>query len=100
MVNCLFLIPKSADPRAVDAFLSGRFLPGLKQVAGVRSRSVSEGELMCPAGPQIPYARVINASFASLCDAIASRQSASGQSDNEELRRFGVQVLMYESKEI
>ncbi len=96
MVNCLFLIPKSADAKAVDAFLSERFLPGLKQVPGVRSLSVSEGDLMGPAGPQIPYARVITASFGSLGD----RQSLAGQSDNAELQRFGVQVLMYQAKEI
>jgi hypothetical protein len=100
MVNCLFLIPKSADAKAVDAFLSERFLPGLKQVPGVRSLNVSEGDLMGPAGPQIPYAKVITASFGSLGDAMSARQSPAGQSDNAELQRFGVQVLMYQAKEI
>jgi hypothetical protein len=100
MVNCLFLIPNSADAKAVDAFLSERFLPGLKQVPGVHSLSVSEGDLMGAAGPQIPYAKVITASFGSLGDAMAARQSLAGQSDNAELQRFAVQVLMYQAKEI
>ena len=100
MVNVLVLIPKSADANAVDAFVSERFLPGLKQAPGVRSLSVSEGDLMGPAGPQIPYAKVITASFGSLTDALAARQSRAGQSDEDEMRRFGVQVFMYETREI
>jgi len=31
---------------------------------------------------------------------MAVRQSPAGQSDNEELKRLGTQVLMYEAKEI
>src|SRR5437867_9608324 len=64
----------------MDVFLSERFLPGLKQVPGVRSLSVSEGDLMGPAGPQIPYVKVIAASFGSLGDAMAARQTPAGQS--------------------
>jgi hypothetical protein len=100
MVNVLFLIPKSADAKALEDFLSERFLPGLKQVPGVRSLSVSEGDLMGPAGPQIPYSKVVMATFGSLGDAMAARQSLAGESDNEALRQFGVQVLMYQAKEI
>ena len=55
---------------------------------------------MGPAGPQIPYAKVVAATFGSLGEAMAARQSFAGQSNNEELQRFAVQVLMYESKEI
>ena len=61
---------------------------------------MSEGGLMGPAGPQIPYAKVVGATFGSVGEAMAARQSFAGQSNNAELRRFGVQVLMYESKEI
>jgi len=99
MVTVLFLIPKSADATEVDAFVSDR-LPTLKQFPGLRSLSVSDGDLMGPAGSQIPYAKVIAASFGSLGEAMAVRQSPAGQSDNEELKRLGTQVLMYEAKVI
>ncbi|MDP9274914.1 MAG: hypothetical protein M3O99_04885 [Chloroflexota bacterium] len=90
----------TVELRSIFTRRSERFLPGLKQVPGIGSLSVSEGDLMGPAGAQIPYAKVINASFGSLGEAMAARQSQAGQSDNEELRRFGVQVLMYQTKEI
>ena len=54
---------------------------------------------MGPAGPQIPYSKVVIATFGSLGDAMAARQSLAGESDNEALRQFGVQVLMYQAKE-
>jgi hypothetical protein len=41
MVNCLFLIPKSADAKAVDAFLSGRLLPALNSWARPARRSLT-----------------------------------------------------------
>jgi hypothetical protein len=99
MVIVMFLFPKSADATEVDALVRERLLPSLR-TSGARSVTESEGDLMGPAGPQIPYAKVVVSTFDSLGDAMASRESPEGQAGREQLKRLGAQVLLYEAKAV
>jgi hypothetical protein len=84
MVVVIFLFPKSADPAEVETLVRDGLLPGL-QTSRARSVTESEGDLMGSAGAQIPYAKVVVATFDSLGDAMASRESREGEAGREQL---------------
>jgi len=99
MVVVIFLFPKSADATEVETLVRERLLPNLR-TPGVRSVTESQGDLMGSAGPQIPWAKVVVATFDSLRDAMASRESPEGQAGTEPMKRLGAQVLLYEAKAV
>jgi hypothetical protein len=99
MVIVMFLFPKSADTTEVEALVRERLLPSLR-TSSARSVTESEGDLMGSAGAQIPYAKVVVATFDSLGDAMASRESPEGQAGREQLQGLGAQVLLYEARAV
>ncbi|HET8568133.1 MAG TPA: hypothetical protein VFM93_03995 [Candidatus Limnocylindria bacterium] len=97
MVKVLFLFPATADTSAVDAFLKDKWAAGVKAQRGVRSVSVSAGALM--GGRGLPYGRVAEVTFDALGDAMAARESQSGQTADRVMRDLGATILMFETLE-
>ena len=98
MINVLFLFPKSADLKTLDDFISNKFIPGVKQANGLRSLKLSAGDLMSPGGPP-PYSRVVEASFDSLDEFMAS-VPPDGQPEKEYMKSLGTLILFYEVGEL
>jgi hypothetical protein len=98
MINVLFLFPKSTDLKALDDFISNKFIPGIKQAHGLRSLKLSAGDLMGAGGPP-PYSRVVEASFDSL-DAFMATVPPDGEPEKETMRSLGTLILFYEVSEL
>lgn len=67
MLDVLQLFPTETDATEVDALLTQRLLPLLKESPGLRALRVSEGTIMSRGRPS-PYSRVVEASFDGLAD--------------------------------
>jgi hypothetical protein len=67
MLHVLQLFPSETDATEVDALLTQRLLPLLKESPGLRGLRVSAGTIMSRGGPS-PYSRVVEASFDGLAD--------------------------------
>jgi hypothetical protein len=80
-----------------DDYLAATWIPGLKTQRGLRSIIGSIGDLM--GGRDIPYARVMEATFESLGDVMAVLESPSGQVEKQALQRLGATTLLYETRE-
>jgi uncharacterized protein (TIGR02118 family) len=98
VIKVLFLFPSSADRGALDAFIESTHVPFLKQTHGCRSVIVSSGDLMSPGGPP-PFSRVVEASFETLGDVMATVEAPEAQSGRQQIRDLGTLVLMYEVSE-
>ena len=98
MSHVLFLFPKSADLKTLDDFISSKFIPGIKQADGLRSLKLSAGNLMSPGGPP-PYSRVVEASFDSL-DEFMATVPPDGQPEKEYIKSLGTLILFYEVREL
>jgi hypothetical protein len=97
MVKVLFLFPKTADGNELDDAAKS-VIEGLKTQPTVRSISGSTGHLM--GGRDIPYSRVMEASFDSLGDVMAYLDTPRGNADKEAGKRLGVVTLLYETAEL
>jgi hypothetical protein len=98
MINVLFLFPKSTDLKTLDDFISNKFIPGIKQAHGLRALKLSEGDLMSAGGPP-PYSRVVEASFDTL-DEFMATVPPDGQPEKEYMRSLGTLILFYEVSEL
>jgi len=98
MINVLSLFPKSTDLETLDDFISNTFVPGFKQAQGLRSLKVSAGELMSAGGPP-PYSRVVEASFDSL-DQFMATVPPDGQPEKEYIKSLGTVILFHEVSEL
>lgn len=70
----------------------------MKKVPGLRSLRGSVNPLM--GARDIPYSRVIEASFDSLADVMADVQSSAGQAEKEQTQRFGAVAMMWEARDL
>ena len=67
MLDVLQLFPSETDATEVDALLTQRLIPLMKESPGLRALRISEGTVMSRGGPS-PYSRVVEASFDGLAD--------------------------------
>lgn len=51
-------------------------------------------------GRDLPYSRVIEATFDSLADVMAAKESLVGETERETQKRMGVITLVYETREL
>ena len=98
MIHILTLFPKSTDPKALDDYISSQMIPRLKQAHGLRSLTLSVGDLMSPVGPP-PYSRVFETSFDSMDDWWAYVQTPAAQAEKDFLKSIGTVMLFYEVSE-
>jgi hypothetical protein len=98
VIHVLFLFPRSVESGTLDDFISGTFVPGLKQARGAGSVNVSAGDVMSPGG-QPPYSRVVEVAFDSLNDVIAAVEAPEAQAGRQTVRDLGALILTYEVNE-
>ncbi len=87
------------DAGAFDRHYAGTHTPLAKTMPGLRSFTVSQGQIATPQGPA-PYHLVATLTFDSLADVQAAFGSAAGAATAADLGNFaqaGVTLLMYES---
>jgi hypothetical protein len=98
MLDVLMLFPKSGDAGSLDEPIA-RIVAVIKENAALRSLRVSEGDLMARGGPP-PWARVIEASFDSLADWMATVDSLNRpQADLADAVRVDPTVVFFEARE-
>ena len=98
MFKGLFLFPKTGDTSEVEAFVDGEFLPAFKGLRGLHSFTGSAGALLASGDP--PFVRVVEAMFESLEAAQAAVESAAGDAEREGVRRFHLNTLLYEVRDL
>jgi hypothetical protein len=97
MLDVLMLFPAPANSGDLDAFVSG-FGGSLERAPGLRSLTISDGDLMSPGGPP-PYSAVLHASFGSLADWMAVVQAPKSQAHQDLFTRLAPLVLYFEIRE-
>jgi hypothetical protein len=101
MLDVLQLFPSETDAVAVDAFVTQRLIPLLKESPGFRALRVSEGTIMSRGAPA-PFARVVGASFDGLADwmgvvdALNAGFATASPAERESLERNAPLVLFYD----
>jgi hypothetical protein len=104
MLDVLQLFPSETDAMVVDAFVTRRLIPLLKQSPGLRALRVSDGTIMSRGAPA-PYSRVVGASFDGLAewmrvvDALNAGFAAASPVERESLERNAPLVLFYDVAE-
>ena len=102
MAKLIALYKKPADAAAFDAHYFSTHVPTAKKVPGLRSYEVSTGPVASPQGDS-GYHLVATLGFDSLAAIQAALGSPEGQATAADLANFaqaGVELLMFDSKEV
>ena len=102
MAEIIALYKKPADPAAFDAYYYSTHVPLAKTLPGLRGYEVSSGPVATPTG-EAPWHLVAILSFDSMAAIQAAFSSPQGAATAEDLGKFaqaGVELLMFETKEI
>jgi hypothetical protein len=99
MLDVLLLFPLELDAAEVDELLAKRLIPQFTRATGLRSLRHSDGTVMSRGAPS-PYSRVLEASFDTLADWMATvnaLNSMGGSSaDREAFQRLAPLVVFFE----
>ena len=98
MIHVLALFPKDIDPQVSDDLIA-KMIPAFKQIAGLQSIKISNGQLMSPDGSP-PYSKVVEASIESLEDFMAWAQSPAAQADNDLFIANDITRVFYEINDV
>lgn len=102
MAKLVVLYKKAQDSGAFDAYYASTHAPLAKKIPGLRKYEISTGPVSTPQGPS-PYQLVATLSFDSLEALQKGLASSEGQAAAGDLGNFaqaGVELLMFDSKEI
>lgn len=102
MAKVLALYKKPADAAAFDAYYFSTHVPTAKKIPGLRSYEVSTGPVASGQGDST-YGLVAILSFDSMAAIQSALASPEGQATAADLANFaqaGVELLMFDSKEI
>jgi uncharacterized protein (TIGR02118 family) len=102
MAYVLALYMKPEDPVAFDAYYYGTHVPLAKTLPGLRRYDVSTGPVAAGAGESVLY-MVATLHFDSMADIQAALASPEGQATAADLGNFaqaGVELMMFDSKEV
>ena len=99
MIHFIALFPKSIDLHIVDRYISG-LNKSLKEVDGLLSLTLSDGDLMSPGGPP-EYSTVLEATFDSLENFMGWAgspwvQSPEAQADKNFMMENGAVLIFFE----
>jgi hypothetical protein len=97
MLDVLFLWSKSDDVGVADEMISS-LIPILRGMPGLHRLRVSEGDLMSRGGPP-PYSRVIEASFASLADWMASVETFKSRPDFAKYDAIAPLIVFFDARD-
>ena len=99
MLDVLLLFPQELDAAEVDALLAKRLIPEFTRAAGIRSLRQSAGTVMSRGAPS-PYSRVLEASFDTLADWMATVDALNSMGDSpadrEAFQRLAPLVVFFE----
>jgi uncharacterized protein (TIGR02118 family) len=93
------LYHQPTDSAAFDSYYAGTHVPLAKKIPGLRSYTISKGQVSTPAGPA-PYYLVADLTFDSLAELQAALGSPAGAATAGDLGNFatgGVTLLFFES---
>ncbi len=103
MIDVLNLFPREFDEAEVDELLTERLIPQFTSAAGLRSLRVNDGTVMSRGGPS-PYSRVLEATFDSLTDWMATVDALNAMGDSpaerEKFQRLAPLVVFYEVTDV
>lgn len=102
MAKLLVMYDKPADAAAFDAYYFGKHVPLAKTIPGLRSYEVNTGPVGTPQGPSSVHL-VATLTFDSMAAIGAAFTSKEGQATAADLANFapsGVQMLMFDTREI
>lgn len=102
MAKLVALYKKPANAAAFDAYYVSKHIPIAKNVPGLRHYEINTGPVGTPTGPA-PYHVVAMMTFDSLDAIQRALTSPEGQAAAADLANFaqaGVELLVFESKEV
>ena len=102
MAKLIALYKKPANTAAFDAYYYAKHVPTAKKIPGLRGYAVSDGPVGSPQGDSAYHLAAI-LSFDSMAAIQAALVSPEGQATAADLANFaqaGVELLIFESKEI
>lgn len=102
MAKLIVLYKKPADPAAFDQHYQSVHVPTAKKIPGLRSYEVSTGEVKAGRG-ESPYHLVAMLGFDSMDELAQGMATPEGAATAKDLKNFaqaGVEMLMFDSKEI
>lgn len=102
MAKLVAMYKKPADAAAFDAHYFSTHVPCAKKLPGLRRYEVSTGPVAAPSG-ESPYHLIAILEFDSLAAIQAGLGSPEGQATAGDLANFaqaGVELLMFDSKEV
>jgi uncharacterized protein (TIGR02118 family) len=102
MASVIALYKKPADPAAFDAYYYGTHVPIAKTLPGLRSYTVSAGPVSAPEGAAPLHLVAILGfdSMAAIQGALVSPEGAATAADLGRFAQAGVDLLMFETREI
>ena len=101
MAQVLVLYNAPADPSAFDRYYRETHIPIARKIPGLRSYSISNGEVQALAGSAPYLVAILN--FDSMADLGAALASPEGQAAAADLPNFasgGATLLIYDSKAV
>ena len=102
MAKLVALYKKPKDAAAFDAYYYSTHVPLAKKISGLRSYEVSAGPVATPQGDS-PYHLAAILSFDSMAAIQQALKSPEGQSTAKDLGNFaqaGVELLVFETKDV
>lgn len=102
MARLVVLYKKPADAAAFDAYYFSTHVPKAKKVPGLRRYDVSSGPVVSPQG-ESAYHLIAVLEFDSLAALQAGLGSPEGKATGADLANFaqaGVELLMFDSKQV
>jgi len=102
MAKLLILYSKPADAAAFDAYYFGKHVPLAKTIPGLRSYEVNAGPVGTTQGVS-PYHLIATLTFDSMVAIGAAFASKEGQATVADVANFaqaGVQVAMFDTREV
>ena len=102
MAELLALYKHPANAAEFDAYYFSKHIPLAKTIPGLRRYEVSDGAVATPAGPS-PFHLIAILTFDSLSaiqQAFASPEGAATAADLANFAQAGVDLLMFDSKEV
>jgi uncharacterized protein (TIGR02118 family) len=102
MAELVVLYKTPKDPAAFDKYYAETHIPLAKKLPGLKKYTVSKGPVGTPAGPS-PYHLIATLSFDSLADIQKAFGTPEGKAAADDVPKFasgGVEMQMYDSKEV
>ena len=102
MAKLLVLYSKPADAAAFDAHYFGKHVPLAKTIPGLRAYEVSTGPIGTPQGPSDLHliATLRFDSMQAIGAAFASKEGQAAAADVATFAQAGVQMLMFDAREV